>query len=879
MSAESSKSVDIPVKIPSAEHCSVCTLELAEAVERLPGVGSVAIDPATSTLHAEFDETQISAAELVTEVERLGHEVAAAISHAAFRVTGMDCPDCARTIDKSVGYLDGVLSAALNFASGTLFVEYDPAIDPRAAIVELVRKMDYGIEPLGDSAGRPVAEFRLAGLDCPDCASKLADRIGGLGGVAQATIDFNTARVKIGYDPALTDPATLARAITAAGYAVEVIAAPGGFVVAGTGPTWWERHRSDVATTASGVLIVAGWLVDRLFAHAEVLSAALLVLAILVGGSLIFRRAWQSFKARSFDMNVLMTVAVIGAVFIGEFLEGATVVFLFSVGGLLESRSLARTRRSIRELMDLAPPTAHVVSEGSEREVGLSEVAIGDTIRVRPGERVPVDGVIVAGSSAIDQSPITGESVPVDKTAGAEVFAGTLNTSGLLDIEVGAVAADSTLARVIYLVEEAQAQQAPFQRLVDRFTRYYTPAVVALAAVIAVVPPVLGLVLGADAVGFETAWDAWFYRALVLLVVACPCALVISTPVAIVSAITRATRDGILIKGGAFLEIAPRVRAMAFDKTGTLTAGRPEVTAVVPFDGGDAATLLDRAAALESYSTHPLARAVVRAAGESGERHTATDLAETPGRGVRGLIDGVDHAVGSVAYVDELVEIAEESRAQIERLETDGNTVLVVVHAGGKALGAIGVADEVRPEAAGALARLSSAGIRHLVMLTGDNPRTAAAIASRVGTTEVRSRLLPEDKTAAVRELKQRHGYVAMVGDGINDAPALAAADIGIAMGAAGSDTALETADVALMTDDVDALPHLFDLGRRTVANIRQNVWFSIAVKLAVLVAAVLGYAPLWLAVFADTGVALLVILNGLRLLRARPHRVSSVVS
>ena len=481
---------------------------------------------------------------------------------------------------------------------------------------------------------------------------------------------------------------------------------------------------------------------------------------------------------------------------------------------------------------------------------------------VKPGERVALDGVVVEGRSALDEAPITGEAAPVDKAPGDRVFAGSLNTSGLLEVEVTAAGEDSTLARVVYLVEQAQAQRAPSQQLVDSFTRYYTPIVVAGAALVAVAPPLLGL----------GSWHEWAYRSLVVLVASCPCALVISTPVAIVSAITRATRDGVLVKGGVHLETAARVRAVAFDKTGTLTCGRPEVTDVVPLNGVASVEVLRIAAALEAGSTHPVAEAVLRAAGHAFGERVARDLMDVAGRGVRARVDGVDYAIGSPAFARAEGASDERVERRIVALESEGKTVLVLF-GDRTALGLIAVADAVRPEASGVVRRLFEGGIEHVVMLTGDNERTAAAVAPLSGMTEHRARLLPEQKMDAVRDLRATYGTVAMVGDGVNDAPALALADLGIAMGAAGSDTALETADVALMAPDLHALPGFFALGRRTVAVIRANVVFSVVTKAVVLVLAVAGYAPLWLAVFADMGVSLLVTFNGLRLLRAPADR------
>jgi Zn2+/Cd2+-exporting ATPase len=686
-------------------------------------------------------------------------------------------------------------------------------------------------------------------------------------GVVRADVNFASGIMVLEYDPA-SDPLDRAIAIVrSTGHELERL----GGVAAGTGESesasgWWSGHGHEAATVMAGVFIALAWLLGSAGSGwPETTSIAAYAAAILSGGWLVFRRAVASVRSRSLDMNVLMTVAVLGAAGIGEWAEGAAVVFLFSVGGMLESRSLARTRRSIRDLMDLSPPLARVLREQAETEVSVAEVVPGETMLVRPGERIALDGVVEAGSSAVDESPITGESVPVEKAEGETVFAGSLNTSGPLEVRVTAVAEDSTLARIVFLVEEAQASRAPSQQLVDRFSRYYTPAVVGLAVLLALVPPVAGLLLGQEWGGF----GEWFYRALVVLVVSCPCALVISTPVAIVSAITRATRDGVLVKGGIHLETAARIRAVAFDKTGTLTCGTPEVTDVFSLEGGEAARMLGVAAMLESHSNHPLARAVVRAAGPGNGRAEVTGYEDVPGGGVRGTVGGVDCAIGSPAFIASEGVAAGEFETVVRRLEEDGRTVLVLME-DGRATGVIGVADQMRPEASQAVAELLEGAVNHAVMLTGDNERTAAAVASHAGVPEHRARLLPHGKVDAVKELRRRYGSVAMVGDGINDAPALAASDLGIAMGAAGSDTALETADVALMSDDLTQLPRFFRLGRRTVAIIRQNVAVSVLVKFAVLGLAMTGTATLWMAVFADTGVSLLVTLNGMRLLSRR---------
>ena len=682
-------------------------------------------------------------------------------------------------------------------------------------------------------------------------------------GVLAADINYASGVLTVQYDEAAAPLARVVALVRTTGHGIEPV---GGATTELPPQSWSARHRAAVAVSVSGALIALAWALGAAGAPSGAQTAAY-ALAILAGGTLTWRRALVSLKARMLDMNVLMSIAVVGAAAIGEWQEGASVIFLFALGGWLEARALTKTRRSIRDLMDLAPPQARVRRDGSEVVLPPDDVRVGDVLVVRPGERVALDGTILAGASAIDEAAVTGESVPVDRGVGDRVFAGSLNTSGLVEVEVTATARDSTLARIIYLVEEAQAAKAPSQQLVDRFSRWYTPAVVIIAALVALVPPAMGVLLQWDVGSFST----WLYRALVLLVISCPCALVVSTPVAIVSAITRGTQDGVLVKGGAYLELAAKVRAVAFDKTGTLTRGRPEVVDVVAAEGFNRARVLQVAATLEQHSNHPLARAVVAAARHEGlPPTTARQFEELPGRGVTALVAEQRVTLGSPVFAHEMGALGSSLAALVEASEGTGASVLVLID-DGSAIGFIALADEVRDEARDAVRALRAAGIEHAVMLTGDNERTAAAIAARVGMTGHMARLLPEEKTRAVHRLRERYGVVAMVGDGINDAPALAAADIGIAMGAAGSDTAIETADVALMRDDLMALAGFVRLGRRTVANITQNVTVSILVKLAVLVLAVLGRATLWMAVLADTGVALLVILNGLRLLRKRP--------
>lgn len=681
--------------------------------------------------------------------------------------------------------------------------------------------------------------------------------------VVSADLNFASATLLVSVKPGVDIAREVVRVVESTGHGATPL-------ISGVAPEaaerpWFDRYRADIATAGSGAFAVVGFALEHAPVSAYVPVTAFAV-AIAFGGLLVWKRALVSMRARILDMNVLMSLAVIGAAALGEWGEGATVFFLFALGGLLESRSLERTRRSIRDLMSFAPARARVVRGERTEEVAVEQVLIGERVMIRPGERVPVDAVIDSGDSAVDEAPITGESVPVEKGPGDRVFAGTLNISGRLEVVVSEVAQDSTISRIVHLVEEAQATRAPSQTFVERFTRVYTPLVILIAALVAIVPPLAAMLMGLDGVS----WAEWIRRSLVVLVVSCPCALVISTPVSIVSAITRASRDGVLVKGGAFLETARTIRVVALDKTGTITAGRPAVCGVRTLIGFDADELLSLAASLESHSNHPLARAVVAHADRTGVAYRDPErLDELPGRGVEGVVDGRQVAVLAPHAAGVDVALGEAGVRAVAEVEAEGATALVVFIDGAPA-GLVCVVDEVRVGARAAVEAMSAAGVEHVVMLTGDNETAAAAVARAAGITEFRARLLPEHKTAEVERLRAAYGPVLMVGDGVNDAPALAASDIGVSMGAAGSDVALETADVALMSDELSQIARFLRLGRRTERTIRVNVIFSIAVKAVFLVLALGGWATLWMAVFADTGVSLLVILNGMRLLRSR---------
>ncbi|MES2597047.1 MAG: heavy metal translocating P-type ATPase [Verrucomicrobiota bacterium] len=615
----------------------------------------------------------------------------------------------------------------------------------------------------------------------------------------------------------------------------------------------------------SGTLLTLGILLHWLGIRPDIIATICFALSTLAGGLLVAPAAWGALKKLRLDMNVLMTVAVTGAWIIGEGNEGAAVVFLFALSELLESWSVGRARRAIASLLKLTPETALLrEADGQLKEAPVTEVAVGAAVSVRSGERIPLDGKVTEGSSSVNQAPITGESVPVEKHPGDAVFAGTVNGESSLIVEVTKAASDSTLARIIKLVEEAEEQKAPTQRFVDKFARIYTPVVFVIALLVAVLPPLL-----TDATG-----SAWIYRALVLLVIACPCALVIATPVSIVSGLTALARRGVLIKGGAYLEAIGRLRALAVDKTGTITEGRPRVTGIITFGSATEEDVLSRAAAVDIHSAHPLAKAVVDAAKARGiQVEAAKDYQSLTGRGASAVIDGHPHFIGNHKLAHELGVCSPAIEVKLSEIESAGQSLAILGHTphhgcAGVALGIISIGDSIRPEVSQALKRLHDAGLEKVVMLSGDNQRTVDAISRQAGIDEAHGDLMPEQKMVHLRRLLQEHGHVGMIGDGVNDAPALAMASVGIAMGAIGSDTAIETADMTLMQDDLTKVAEAIEAGRRTLGIIRFNIIFALGVKVTFLLLAFTGHASLWLAILADTGATLLVIMNALRLLR-----------
>lgn len=697
-----------------------------------------------------------------------------------------------------------------------------------------------------------VTDFWVEGITCLDCAAKFERNVAALPGVAQATLNHATGKLTVVGDADL-------QAIRALGKAENYV------IHSAPRQADAKRRRSAlqpelIRAIVSGLALSAAVVLEEGFGAAAFWTIPLYILAVVIGGWGNARKAFYALPRLNFNMSVLMTVAVIGAMIIGEWTEGALVAFLFAVSETLETWTFTRARRSIRELMDAAPRVATVRRDGEEMTVDVRSVHVGDVMIVRPGEKISLDGTIVKGTSSIDEAPITGESVPVEKGPGDSVYAGTLNTFGVLEVRVTKRSEDTTLAKILTLVEEAQTKRASAQAFVDRFAAVYTPIVMALAGGIAVLPP---LVLGLE-------WSEWVYRGLALLVVACPCALVVSSPVVIVSAISNAARHGVLIKGGIHLEETAAVEAVAFDKTGTLTAGKPVVTDIIPASGQTEEALLRTAMSVEVHSEHPLAKAVVEAAKRQGMEPADVDRFKAiSGRGVTATLNGKNILVGSERLLLENGYALGEIEDDIQRLQGEGKTV-ILVGADHVLLGLLAIADQPRAYTRNALQALKEAGVKHTVILTGDHELAARHVAAVVGVDDYIAGLLPDEKAKAVRQLQERYGKVAMVGDGINDAPALATATVGIAMGSAGTDAALETADIALMADDLTKLAYIIRLSRQAMRVMKQNIYFSVLIKLVAILAVFPGWLTLWLAILSDMGATVLVTLNGMRLLSVR---------
>lgn len=701
------------------------------------------------------------------------------------------------------------------------------------------------------------ADFYVAGLDCPNCAAKVEKALQELPGVINASLNFASGKLKVEFVESQLDKQEIINLTHFLGYEAKEAKEGKAYAQEKSSPlNLLFTNPFGISFVISGLGLLAGGFTWLMGGNPGLID--FFFIAGIIGGiAMPGRSAFNTLlKLRQLDINALMIIAVIGAIFIGETAEGIMVVFLYSLGNFLQAYTFDKTRDSIRSLMALSPKEALIVSEGKEIIKPLEEIMIGDIVLVRPGQSIPVDGIVVSGNSTVDQSPITGESVPVYKEAGDEVFAGTLNNNGILKIKATKLYKDTALQKIIYLLEESQAKRSPAQQTIDRFASYYTPAVVLIALLVAAVPPLL---LGQEA-------HKWIYQGLALLLIACPCALVISTPVAIVSALGNASKKGVLIKGGSYLEELGRIKAVAFDKTGTLTKGEPEVNEVIP-KTDDEKIFLSLAYTIEKNSEHPLAQAISRYA-ESKDiiSFQIHDFANIPGKGASAVIEGCRYYMGSPLFIEQNGINLDEIKKDIEALENDGQTVAVLASPQ-KIWGLFGIADTIREDAKEAIFKIKKTGIEELVMLTGDNEKVAASIAGKIGLTHFKAGLLPEDKTDIVKELKTKY-KLAMVGDGINDAPALASADIGIAMRHKNTDIAMETADIVLMSNNLSALPQIINLSRRTVKIIKQNIFASVLIKLLIFLLIIPGMLTMWLAVVADVGTALAVTLNGMRLSR-----------
>ncbi len=881
--------IELKLLLPRGDGCEPCLERLQQRMRAYRGIEIAHLDREGDAprLCLHYDPNLVS----LEYVQALATEEGALLEwryrHETLPVSGLDCIDCARTLESGIGRLPGVLWVSANFAASTLAVEFDAEKVNRPAILSRIRALGYDVEePAHGAPGQttlsPEMVFEVEGMDCADCALHLEEALRHTPGVAQVRVDFALARLRVTPQDGTEIRGAVEQVAQGMGYSLKARQetraeeAP---------PGWRERlwqRRRDLATAVSGLLIAVA-VTSSLLGAPEAVTASTYVAAIIVGGLHIARAGWAALRtAHSLDMNALMTIAAVGAVFVGEWAEGAVAMFLFSLGNTLEGYTMDRARNAIRGLMNLSPRRATVLHGSQEEQVPVEQLRVGDRILVRPGERIPMDGGVLSGESAVNQAPITGESVPVEKSPGDEVYAGTVNGQGALTVRVTRLATDTTIARIIRMVEEAQAQKAPTQRFVDRFARVYTPVVIAIAVGVAILPPLAGWLTGPSP--FSALFGEWVYRALVLLVIACPCALVISTPVSIVSAIASAARAGVLIKGGTHLESLGSLKVIAFDKTGTLTTGQPQVVDVRCLDHADGLAwtdclacrqMLAHAAAVERQSEHPLARAVVQAAEVQGLATTlsvAEGVTAVAGRGVQGWVNGHSLTVGTHTYLHESDPGLVEGPLcdAVHAAQAAGQTAMVVRDDCCGPMGYIAVADTLRPDVQTTMAALTQVGIEHTVMLTGDNEATAQAIAESAGVDDVQAELLPDQKVAAIEGLLDRYGAVAMVGDGVNDAPALARATVGIAMGAAGTDTALETADVALMADDLGKLPFAVTLSQQARRIIRQNVALSLGIKGIFLALALTGSATLWMAVFADMGASLIVTLNGMRLLRHR---------
>lgn len=709
--------------------------------------------------------------------------------------------------------------------------------------------------------------FRVEGFSCANCAGKFERNVKEITGVQDAKVNFGASKISVYGDATIEELEKAGAFENLKLIPDKPVRHEGNFKNESNEPTevkvpFYKKHSTLLY---AGLFIVFGYLSQFINGEANLITSLLFITSIVIGGYSLFKVGFQNLRRLDFDMKTLMTVAVLGAAFIGEWAEASIVVILFAISETLERYSMDKARQSIRSLMDIAPKEALVRRNGQELMIHVEKITVGDIMIVKPGQKIAMDGVVVNGYSSVNQAAITGESVPVGKSVDDEVFAGTLNEEGLLEVKITKLVEDTTISKIIELVEEAQDERAPSQAFVDKFAKYYTPIIMVIAGLVAVVPPLL----------FNGSWETWVYQGLSVLVVGCPCALVISTPISIVSAIGNAAKKGVLIKGGVYLEEMGTLKAIAFDKTGTLTKGAPVVTDFKIFENNvNEEDLLAVITALETRSQHPLATAIVKKAENDSISFSdviVEDFTSITGKGVMGTINGTTYYIGSPKLFKDMdsINFSHHLEQNVTDLQNQGKTVMVI---GTKhlILAIIAVADEVRESSKEVINKLHLLGVQKTIMLTGDNKRTARAIGDNVGVSEIQADLMPEDKLSFIKKLRSEYGNVAMVGDGVNDAPALAASTVGIAMGGAGTDTALETADVALMGDDLKKLPFTVKLSRKALNIIKANIAFAIGIKFLALLLVIPGWLTLWIAILSDMGATLLVSLNSLRLMRVK---------
>jgi Cd2+/Zn2+-exporting ATPase len=751
---------------------------------------------------------------------------------------------CLERLNRSLQNRKGIHKAHIERTNDQplLCLHYDPSL----VSIEDLRRM-------ATQAGAKIANryhhetIAVEGMDCSDCVLVLEHSLKRLVGVLDVKVNYATEKVYVEYDAAKINRATIEHRIKQLGYQV----------VSNGIQRWYWENRELLFSLASGLLILIGWAGERFFGLPGLISLGLYIVAYFFGGWEVARHALHALRERRFDTDLLMVAAALGAALLGDFVEGALLLFLFSLGHALEERALNRARSAIQALAEITPKTALVRHEGKEMEVAVEELRIDEVVIARPGTRLPVDGIVQEGTSSVDQSPVTGESIPVDKQKGDPVFAGSVNGAGALQIQVTRLAKDSTLARVTQMVEAAQAQKSPTQQLTERFMSWFVPAVLVGDLLLIVIPPLFG-------VPFRVS----FLRAMTLLVAASPCALALGTPSAVLAGIGRAARSGILIKGGLHLENLGRLKAVAFDKTGTITQGKLEVTDVFAEGNYSEQQVILLAAAVESHSAHPLAQAIVKAAGPNALSDLKVEeMSSETGRGICGKVEGKTVRAGNLTlFQEDGIVIAPSVQSWVQALERQGKTTMIIGMEN-EVIGAIALADTPRPDAAKMLSALKSNGVQQTILLTGDNERVARHISEQVGLETYRAGLMPEGKVSAVRSLVEQYGCVAMVGDGVNDAPALAHATVGIAMGGAGTDVALETADVALMADDLSKLPFAIEIGRFTRYIIQENLVIALGVIAMLVFLSVLGWTGIGLAVVIHEGSTIAVALNSLRLL------------